>query len=297
MFTVANIPPKSQYLESFSFPLLHIWCQKTTAQKFVGGRPGYDKERLLFWLLIKKSLHLDYRTIAAFAGVSHPTLIRANTYFLFHGIYDRVFTHLVDVAYTKGVFSGKYVAIDSSFVETFSKKKELGSEGWNEFKKAYGFKLHLLIDTETNFPIALIINNGTGHDGTYAIPLLKKAKKWLKDCGYVLADKGYDDEKIVTWVNKELEAKAAIPIRKVAKGKNYSWEGAWRNFQIKAKGRSLKKSVYNRRSAIERFFSTIKRVFHLGKEETRGLLNFAKNTYLAVISYILKQLWIAKITF
>ncbi len=63
----------------------------------------------------------------------------------------------VDLVNRKGLIVGRFVALDSSFVETFSKKKELGSEGWNDFKKGYGFKLHLLIDCETKFTIALIV--------------------------------------------------------------------------------------------------------------------------------------------
>mgnify|MGYP000306516879 CR=1 FL=1 len=296
MFTVANIPPKAQYLTDFSFPLVIVWS--TSKSRFEGGRPGYDKERLLFWLLIKKSMNWDYRTVAALAGVSHPTLIRANRFFLEHGVYDNVFVHLVKIAYKKGLIKGKFLALDSSFVQTFSGKEELGSEGWNDFKDAFGFKLHVLIDAETSFPIAVTITNGNAADCTLAIPLLKEARKLLKRCGYVVADKGYDDSDIVNWVNKMLKAKAGIPIKKIGKrGRNYTWIGAWRNFQLKRKGRSIKKSIYSRRSAIERFFSVIKRVFHLGKEETRGLLNFAKNVYLSLISYMLKRFWIAKLTY
>jgi len=43
-------------------------------------------------------------------------------------------------------------------------------------------------------------------------------------------------------------------------------------------------------------FSTLKRVYHLGHEEMRGILNFAKNVYLALISYMLKRFWIVGIT-
>lgn len=50
-------------------------------------------------------------------------------------------------------------------------------------------------------------------DNALAIPLLKRAKTWLKKRGYVLADRG----------------------------KNYSWVGATKNFQLKAKGRSIRK--------------------------------------------------------
>src|SRR6266480_7891451 len=143
MFTVANVPPKAQYLRAFSFPMIATWCQPRS--RFEGGRPGYDKERLLFWLLLKKSMNWDYRTVAGLAGVSHPTLIRANRFFLEKGMYQKMFVHMVKTAYKQGLIKGKKVALDSSFVQTFSKKEEVGSEGYNGHKKAIGFKLHLLI--------------------------------------------------------------------------------------------------------------------------------------------------------
>lgn len=294
MLLVPQMPGKVQYLLQFSFPIVKKLCQKTYIENFVGGRPGYDKETLFGWLLVKKVTNWDYRTIASMAHVSHPTLIRANDLFFKKHVYEKVIVSLVKEAYKKRLINGRYVAMDSSFVHTFSKRGEQGSEGWNEFKQGFGFKLHLLIDTETKFPIALIITNGIAADCTLSIPLLKRAKPWLKKCGYVLADKGYDWQDLVNWIVKKLHAKAGIPIKKYKRGKNYSWKGAFRNFQLKAKGRSIKKSIYNRRTAIERVFSVLKRTYHLGKEETRGILNFAKNTYLSLICYMLKLFDIAK---
>jgi hypothetical protein len=293
MTLVPQMPQKVQYLLKFSFPLVKSLCEKSLSEKFVGGRKGYDKEVLFGWLLIKKVTNWDYRTIASMAGVSHPTLLRANDLFLRKKVYEKVFVSLVKQAYKGGLIHGKFVAMDSSFVHTFSKKGELGSEGWNGFKESFGFKLHLLIDAETKFPIALCITNGVAADCTLAVPLLKKARAWLKRTGYVLADKGYDDFELVNWIVKELGAKAAIPMKKHKRGKNYTWEGAWRNFQQKAKGRSIKKSIYNRRTSIERSFSVLKRTYFLGKEETRGILNFAKNAYLSLICYMLKLFDIA----
>lgn len=291
-----KLPEKVQYLSHFSNPLVQKLSQKSLSEQFIGGRPGYDKELLFGWLLVKKVMNWDYRTIASMAGVSHPTLMRANKMFLEKGIYQKVFVELVKTAYKKKLIQGRFVAMDSSFVHTFSRRGELGSEGWNEWKKAYGFKLHLLIDCETKFPIALIVTNGLAHDSTLAIPLLKKARHWLKKTGYVLGDKGYDFGDLVNWIVKVVHAKAGIPIKKVGKrSKNYSWEGAWRNFQLKAKGRTLKKTIYKRRTATERVFSVLKRSYHLGHEETRGILNFAKNCYLALISYMLKLFYIAKL--
>lgn len=296
MLLVPQMPNKVQYLLQFSFPLVKKLCEKTSSERFIGGRNGYDKEILFGWLLIKKVTNWDYRTIASMAGLSHPTLIRANELFLRKNIYNKVFIQLVKRAYGKGLIKGKYVAMDSSFVHTFSKGGELGSEGWNGFKEAYGFKLHLLIDCETKFPIALVVTNGLASDNTLAIPLLKKAKYWLKRCGYVLGDKGYDDGEIIDFIVKAFSAKAGIPIRKHKRGKNYSWKGATKNFQLKARGRSIKKSIYNRRTAIERVFSVIKRTYHLGKEETRGILSFAKNVYLTLICYMLKLFDIARVS-
>ncbi len=296
MTLVPQMPEKVQYLLQFSFPLVTQVCEKSLAERYVGGRPGFDKEALFGWLLIKKVTNWDYRTIASMAGVSHPTLIRANDFFLRKHLYEKVMLSLVKQAYKQGLIKGKFVAMDSSFVHTFSKKGEVGSEGWNEFKEGFGFKLHLLIDTETKFPIALCITHGLASDMTLAIPLLRKARHWLRRCGYVLADKGYDWGDLVHWIVKNLHAKAGIPIRKYKRGKNYSWEGTTRTFQLKAKGRTLKKSIYNRRTAVERVFSVLKRTYHLGHEETRGIVNFAKNCYLTLICYMLKLFDIAKTT-
>lgn len=287
MLFVPQLPKKVKFLLQFSYAQIDRLCPR---KPFIGGRIGHDKKFLFTLLLIKKVTNWDYRTIAKMGGVSHSSLVRANEKFLKRGVYEKFFIHLVKAAYKKGLIEGKFVAMDSSFVQTFSKKQEIGSENWNGFKKAYGFKLHLLIDAVTKFPIALIITNGIAHDGTLAIPLLKKARSWLKRVGYVLADKGYDDLDIVNWIVKELKAKAGIPMRKkskLAKGKKHRY-GNLLNWQLKAVGRTFKKSILGKRTGVERSFSQLKRVYHLGKEETRGLLSFAKNAYLSLISYMLK---------
>ena len=289
------MPRKVQFLLDFTYPQITIFCPR---KPFIGGRIGHDLELLFLLLLIKKVTNWSYRTVAEMGDVSHSTLVRANEKFLKRKVYDKFFVHLVKAAYRNDLIKGEFVAMDSSFVQTFSKKQEVGSENWNGFKKAYGFKLHLLIDTETKMPIALIIGNGIAHDSTVAVPLLKKARAWLKKVGYVLADKGYDDGDIVKWITGELKAKAGIPMRKkskLAKGKKNRY-GNLLNWQLKAAGRTFKKSIYKRRTEVERSFSSLKRVYHLGKEEMRGILNFAKNAYLSLISHMLKLFSIAGIT-
>ena len=135
MLLVPKLPRKVQFVLNFSFPQVRRLCQKTNVEQFVGGRPSYDREKLFGWLLVKKVTNWDYRTIASMTGVSHPTLMRANDLFLKKGIYEHVFVSLVKKAWNKRLIKGKYVAMDSSFVKTFSKKEEFGSEGWNDFKR------------------------------------------------------------------------------------------------------------------------------------------------------------------
>lgn len=298
MIFVPKVPRKVQFLLTFSFPLVKELTQKRASELFSGGRPGYDKEFLFGWLLVKKIMNWDYRTVADMAGISHPTLVRANTLFLVKKIYHKLFVHLVKSAYRNGLIKGTHVALDSSFVKTFSKKEEQGSLGWNGFKEACGFKLHLLIDVTTQFPIALLIGDGLTNDGQVALPLLKRARPWLRKVGYVLADKGYDDTDIVTYIFKRLHAKAGIPIRKksrLAKNKKNRY-GNCKNWKMKAAGRSLKHSILNRRSSIERVFSSLKRTYHLGHEEVRGIMAFAKQVYLSLICYMLKLFYITGIT-
>src|ERR1700736_2643663 len=103
MTIVPQMPEKVQYLLGFSFPLVKKLCEKTSSEKFVGGRPGYDKETLFMWLLVKKVTNWDYRTIASMAGLSHPTLMRANELFLRKHVYEQVMKDFVKKGYKQGL--------------------------------------------------------------------------------------------------------------------------------------------------------------------------------------------------
>lgn len=295
-----KFPRKVQFLLGLNFPLIDELMPR---KPFVGGRIGFSKQELFLWLLIKKTLGLDYRTVADMAGMAHTTLIRANDRFSKLGIYQKFLIYLIKIAYKQGLINGQKVAMDSSFVKTYSKKQESGSGGWNGHKESFGFKLHALIDAQSGVLIALITGDGTTHDSKVAIPLLKRARPWLKKCGYVLADKGYDSMDIVEYIGKQLKAKASIPIKDTNQSKlnkarqrlttEEKIKGGYVNWKLKAKGRSLKKSIYNKRSEVERFFSTLKRAFKLGKEKTRGITSFIENTYLACICFMLRRLRVA----
>lgn len=289
MNLVPQFPKKLHFLHTCSFPSVSRFFVKKSS---FGGRIGYSKEWLFTWLLVKKITHWDYRTVAEMAGIAHSTLVRANQQFLEKKIYERLFRELVKHAYRRGVIVGQHVALDSSFVKTFSRKSESGSGGWNGKKEAYGFKLHALVDATTEFPLALIVGDGLTHDSQVAIPLLKRARPWLKKVGYVLADKGYDSTVIVAYIAKSLKAKAGIPIRRTPK-RNHQRKrpGNFHNWWLKARGRTVKRSLLRKRSSVERVFSYCKHTYHLGQEATRGINSFTKNVYLTLISYMINKLY------
>lgn len=291
MKVIEQIPAKVKFIMELQFPII----DKLFPRKgFVGGRIGYSKELIFKWLLVKKVSNWDYRSITELSGISHQTFIRRNQQFQKKNIYQNFFLHLVKKALSLGLIKGEKVAIDSSFVKTYSNKEEVGSCGFNGHKKSFGFKLHVLIDITTKFPIALVITNGLIHDGKLAIPLMKRAGRYLKKHGYILADKAYDDTDIIAWIMKRFKSKAGIPMKKkscLAKGKKNRY-GNLLNWRLKAVGRTFKKSILNLRTEIERFFSVIKRKFHLGKEYTRGIEAFTRNAYLSLISYCLNKFYL-----
>lgn len=291
MKVINYLPKKVKFIMELQFGIINKLYPR---KGFIGGRVGYSKELVFKWLLVKRITNWDYRSISEIAGISYQTLSRRNKQFQYKNIYQKFFLYLVKKAVSSGLIRGEKVAIDSSFVKTYSGKEETGSLGYNGHKKSYGFKLHALIDVATKFPIALVITNGLMYDGRLAIPLLKRAKPYLKRLGYVLADKGYDDTDVIAWIVKNMKAKAGIPMRKkskLAKGKKDRY-GNLANWRLKNVGRTVKHSILNLRTEIERFFASIKRRFHLGKEQTRGIEAFTRNAYLSLISYALNKFYL-----
>lgn len=296
MVTLNHLPKKVKFIMELQIPIINKLYPR---KGFVGGRIGYSKEELFKWLLIKKVTNWDYRAVGELAKMSHSTLVRWNNIFHSKEIYQKFFLYLVKKAISLGLIEGEKVAIDSSFVKTYSGKEEDGTCGYNGYKKAYGFKLHALIDVKTRFPIALIVTNGLVPDGKIAIPILKRARYYLKKHGYILADKAYDDTDIIAWIMKKFGSKAGILMRKkskLAKGKKNRY-GNLLNWKLKNAGRTVKHSIVKLRTEIERFFASIKRRFHLGKEQTRGIEAFTRNAYLSLISYCLNKFYLVGVRY
>ncbi len=94
----------------------------------------------------------------------------------------------------------------------------------------------------------------------------------VKRCGYVLADKSYDDSDIVNWVVKKLAAKAAIPIkrqprRRITRGKEHG-----ETFNKKQKGDPSKRAFTTREQQWSEAFLCLREPITWGKKKCEEYL-------------------------
>lgn len=285
MRILTRCPKRVKYLLKFSSPFLVRLVRK---KKF--GRHGWDYTLVFKYLLIKQACNLTYRDLEEATGIHNSTFVRARRNFAQKHVFLKFFRHLVKILIARGLLTAEYVAVDGSFVETYSRRKEEGSAYWGK-TEAHGFKLHALVDAKSEIPIAIVITDGKVHDSQLLVPLCKKLESYRLKPSYVIADKAYDSDDLVAFIIQKLGAMASIPVRAKAKQSAV-------NLAAKQVGRTDDRGVYRRRTSVERVFSYLKGKYHLGQEKTRGLANFLINVFLSAICLILEKFrgWEVKIT-
>lgn len=276
MRILARCPDRVKYILGFSSPFLMRLVRK---KKF--GRHGYDYTQVFKYLLIKQACSLTYRDLEAATGIHYSTLIKARQIFSKKDVFLKFFRHLVKELIACGNISCEYVAIDGSFVETYSKKKEEGSAYWGK-TEAHGFKLHALVDAQSELPVAIVITDGKVHDSRLLVPLCQKLSRYHLKPSYVIADKAYDSDDLVGYIVKKLGSLASIPVRARHKQKEL-------NLTLKEQGRTVDRVIYRKRTSVERVFSYLKGRYSLGQEKMRGIGNFLINVFLSAICLLLEK--------
>jgi len=152
---------------------------------------------------------------------------------------------------------GKSVAIDSTDLKAWSngtkERKTDPDAGWavklpksGKAKFVWGYKLHLLVDTNHEIPIGANITRGNYADVRQATALLHQARETYGKFHpeHVLCDAGYNSERLRKAIKKQFRARAIIKSRKTDKSladETHEW-----------------KLLYDRRVAVERVFSRMK---------------------------------------
>ena len=173
-----------------------------------------------------------YRTIAGIKEQEDLHYTTLNNYFLTLPIADleELFKQLVSHLRCKNVISGKYLAMDATHMFAWANKSNMmyknpfqESNSYTEksvlhlarhgyhLDKFYGYKCHLLIDCESELPVAVIITSGNISDMTQIIPLMERATSIdLQEVHRVLGDAGYDNPDDIEVVNGMIKGKMIV---------------------------------------------------------------------------------------
>ena len=256
------------------------------------GRKGYDKVWMFRWLIYKQLMGCSYRDLESMTKIDYSTFIKFRKRLIKENWFAGVFNFLSSAIAAN--LESITALIDSSFVQTYSKRDEEGSEYFG-YKEKNGFKLHQMIDYETRLPLLQFATAGARADIRWGANLIRAAPDYWNVREFA-ADKAYDGANFVKDIILKFPGiKVAIPMRRHKKN------DFWFNCFMKKWERTSDSAIYRKRSEIERYFSRKKRVFNLGEERTRGLENFETNCYFTSIAEILEwstkpEMWWALFT-
>jgi len=134
--------------------------------------------------------------------IDHTTLNRAFNK-VSEDFLKKVFHRLVMKLHEKGVITGRFLVVDATHIFAYCNTRKNtdinGVEGaaWGTHQGSfYGYKVHILIDSESELPLAMILSSGEDHDSTHFIPLMEEFDKHydFNEIIAVLADGAYDDQ-------------------------------------------------------------------------------------------------------
>jgi hypothetical protein len=94
---------------------------------------------------------------------------------------------------------------------------------WEKVVTWFGYKIHLLVDTQYEMPIGYEVTRASASDTKHLLPLVEGVKKKhleiYKDIDKAVADKGYDSEENCRRLYDEHEIKPVIDIRRMWRDK------------------------------------------------------------------------------
>ena len=143
------------------------------------------------------------------APVDHTTINRA-----FNAVTEdflkELFHKLVLKLHDKGVITGRFIVVDATHIYAYcntrknTDKHPVEGASWGEHHGSfYGYKVHILIDADSEMPIAMVFSTGKDHDSLHFEPLFEgfEEKYDFEEVIAVLADGAYDNKDFREVVN------------------------------------------------------------------------------------------------
>jgi len=133
-------------------------------------------------------------------SLDHTTLWRAFDQ-VDEGFLRELFHTLVIRLHGKGVIKGKFLVVDATHIFAYCNTKKdtdknpVEEAAWGYHQGSfYGYKVHLLVDSESELPMAMAFSSGEKYDSDYFVPLMNDFEERydFNDVLAVLADAAYD---------------------------------------------------------------------------------------------------------
>jgi len=188
--------------------------------------------------------------------------------------FEQLFASVVQQLINKEFLCIHFTAQDGSLLEGNHDDNE-ANWGWDHIKEryVYGYKIHVIVDTRTELPVALSITKANAHDSTQ----FQKLYADMNSYGtrhlpqFFTGDKAYDSSSI----RKTLLADNVKPIVKASKVNIRPCYPQW----------FLEK--YKKRTSVERFFSRLKEFLDLKKLNIYGKNKVLIYSYIVIIGMLL----------
>jgi len=146
--------------------------------------------------------------------MDHTTMCRLlNSGYLSEAVLEDILKAMVDDLREMGVIKGRYLVVDATHLFAWYNTSRdtdvhpLPGAAWGQHQGSFfGYKLHILIDAESELPVAARITPGNEHDSPSLMPLVKdfKEKYDAQEVLALFADGAYDDKDLRRGVEEEL---------------------------------------------------------------------------------------------
>jgi len=144
------------------------------------GRKGYDKIEMFRWLIYKKLMNCSYRDLESLSNIDYSTFIKFRKRLIQTFWFPRIFQKLTQTIIAD--LKSLHLVLDSTFVETYSGHDERGS-AYSGYYQKNGFKLHKIIDFQTDLPLLQVATAGSAADVVWGAHLIRAAPwQWNVTC-------------------------------------------------------------------------------------------------------------------
>jgi len=141
--------------------------------------------------------------------IDHTTICRAFNA-VSEDLLKGLFHQLVLKLHEKGLIRGRFLAVDGTHIYAYcntrknTDKHPVEGATWGHHHGSfYGYKVHILIDVDSEMPIAMVFSTGEDHDSLHFEPLFEgfEEKYNFEEVIAVLADSAYDSKNFRKLVN------------------------------------------------------------------------------------------------